>query len=456
MPSFDARFLTDRINFRLLNGGIREPGANLVLSALQQLVNMDSFEPMLKKSRGYDTDGANGMPWTSSGGNMNANTNPGVNLSSGVNYHSGPNPNPGHGFNLNAAGANPNPNPSANPNPAVNEVIPGPPQGGYPPAMGGGSYGGGSGGSYGGGSYGGGSYENGNHSTHFEGSGFQQQQQQGSNVNGNDLECRRYKTQDGCPYGVNCRFRHGPTDERETGNHNPSSGGKTKPCMKFFSTSGCPYGESCHFLHYVAGGITALGLAPVQTMPATTMAPPRKHSGPTVDPNAMVGSYKTRLCNRFNTPEGCRFGDKCHFAHGESDLRSSNNIRVSNRNGVPMQPASAMYDNGPPATVSNPAVFVDTNAYGNQAPTNAYGNPATTNAYGNSASTTAYGNSAVYSGNTFPSSQSYAEPTPPGVAANTTFVANYSMPVENSSQLAGVEGTMQAGPATGTNNVQVY
>jgi len=412
---------------------------------------MESFEPMLKKPRGYDTDGSNGMTWTSSssGGNINMNMNPGMNLSSGVNYQSGPNPNQGHGFNPNVAVANPNPNP--NPNPGVSEVIPGPPQGGYPPAMGGGSYGGsyggGSGGSYGGGSYGGGSYENGNHSNHFEGLGFQQQQRQGSNTNVGDLECRRYKTDDGCPYGLNCRYKHGPTDERDFNIQISSSGSKTKPCMKFFSTSGCPYGEGCHFSHYFVGGITAIGLAPVQTMPAATMAPPRKQSGPSVDPSATISGYKTRLCNRFNTEEGCRFGDKCHFAHGESDLRSLSNIRTSNRNGVPMQSAPAMYDNGPPATVSNPAGFVDTTAYGNSA---------STNAYGNSAATTAYGSSAVYSANTFPSSQSYAEPTPPGVAANTPFVANYNMPVENSSQLAGIEGTMQGGPVTGTNNVQVY
>ena len=34
-------------------------------------------------------------------------------------------------------------------------------------------------------------------------------------------------------------------------------------------------------------------------------------------------AVKTRLCNKFNTPEGCKFGDKCHFAHGEWDLGKS-------------------------------------------------------------------------------------------------------------------------------------
>lgn len=31
-------------------------------------------------------------------------------------------------------------------------------------------------------------------------------------------------------------------------------------------------------------------------------------------------TVKNRLCNKFNTAEGCKFGDKCHFAHGEWEL----------------------------------------------------------------------------------------------------------------------------------------
>lgn len=31
-------------------------------------------------------------------------------------------------------------------------------------------------------------------------------------------------------------------------------------------------------------------------------------------------AVKTRLCNKFNSPEGCKFGDKCRFAHGDWEL----------------------------------------------------------------------------------------------------------------------------------------
>ena len=34
--------------------------------------------------------------------------------------------------------------------------------------------------------------------------------------------------------------------------------------------------------------------------------------------------YKTALCKHFNTPQGCSYGEKCHFAHGEQELKHVN------------------------------------------------------------------------------------------------------------------------------------
>ena len=31
--------------------------------------------------------------------------------------------------------------------------------------------------------------------------------------------------------------------------------------------------------------------------------------------------YKTILCKHFNTPQGCSYGEKCQFAHGNNELR---------------------------------------------------------------------------------------------------------------------------------------
>ncbi|KAJ4977821.1 hypothetical protein NE237_008601 [Protea cynaroides] len=145
---------------------------------------------------------------------------------------------------------------------------------------------------------------------------------------GGDLECRRFNTPEGCPFGSNCKFRHVTADGRDLGPPGLSSGGRPKPCMKFFSTSGCPFGESCHFMHYVPGGLSALGLSPVVSLSAATSQ--RKQMGSNGDPSGAVSGYKTKLCNRYNTPEGCRFGDKCHFAHGESDLRPPNSQSLGN------------------------------------------------------------------------------------------------------------------------------
>lgn len=94
-------------------------------------------------------------------------------------------------------------------------------------------------------------------------------------------------------------------------------GSKSKPCTKFFSTSGCPFGEGCHFLHHVPGGFKAvsqmlnLGGAPV---------PPPRNVAPSYSDGPATPSGKTKICNKFNSPEGCKYGDKCHFAHGERQL----------------------------------------------------------------------------------------------------------------------------------------
>ncbi|KAL2940895.1 Zinc finger CCCH domain-containing protein 14 [Bienertia sinuspersici] len=97
-------------------------------------------------------------------------------------------------------------------------------------------------------------------------------------------------------------------------------GSKSKPCTKFFSTSGCPFGEGCHFLHYVPGGYKAvsqmLNLGGAQAPPPTrNVAMPASYPD-----NLATAGGKSKMCSKYNTQEGCRYGDKCHFAHGEWEL----------------------------------------------------------------------------------------------------------------------------------------
>ncbi|CAA0833442.1 Zinc finger CCCH domain-containing protein 36 [Striga hermonthica] len=96
-------------------------------------------------------------------------------------------------------------------------------------------------------------------------------------------------------------------------------GSKSKPCTKFFSTCGCPFGDGCHFLHYIPGGIKAvsqiLGNNPAMPPAARNPVPP-----PSFPDGSSPPAVKTRLCNRFASPEGCKYGDKCNFAHGDREL----------------------------------------------------------------------------------------------------------------------------------------
>ncbi|CAK9177409.1 unnamed protein product [Ilex paraguariensis] len=98
-------------------------------------------------------------------------------------------------------------------------------------------------------------------------------------------------------------------EEKET----TGVGSKSKPCTKFFSTSGCPFGEGCHFLHYVPG-YSAVGQMTNLGGPVGRNAMPQ---APFTDGPSPA---KTKLCNKINTPEGCKFGDKCRFAHSEMEL----------------------------------------------------------------------------------------------------------------------------------------
>ncbi|WVY92761.1 hypothetical protein V8G54_031849 [Vigna mungo] len=52
-----------------------------------------------------------------------------------------------------------------------------------------------------------------------------------------------------------------------------------------------------------------------------TAPPSRVVAAPLPVSNGSTPSaVKTHICNKFNTAKGCKFGDKCHFAHGEWEL----------------------------------------------------------------------------------------------------------------------------------------
>nr|XP_043609195.1 zinc finger CCCH domain-containing protein 14-like [Erigeron canadensis] len=120
---------------------------------------------------------------------------------------------------------------------------------------------------------------------------------------------RKRGRQDGGWNGAPKRHRDSSS---EMDSFTPGVGSKSKPCTKFFSTSGCPFGEGCHFLHYVPGGYSAVKQS------SNAGAPPGRK--PPMQQPFIDGPLKSKLCNRINTPEGCKFGDQCRFAHSELEL----------------------------------------------------------------------------------------------------------------------------------------
>lgn len=57
-----------------------------------------------------------------------------------------------------------------------------------------------------------------------------------------------------------------------------------------------------------------MNLTPIPPAARNMAAPPPMSNG---SANPVV---KTRMCNKYNSAEGCKFGEKCHFAHGEWEL----------------------------------------------------------------------------------------------------------------------------------------
>ncbi|XP_051118603.1 zinc finger CCCH domain-containing protein 14-like [Andrographis paniculata] len=107
--------------------------------------------------------------------------------------------------------------------------------------------------------------------------------------------------------------------KQESESFTPGIGSKSKPCTKFFSPSGCSFGEGCHFSHYIPGGIKAVTQM-LGTNPALPPTSRNSIASPSFPDGSSPPAVKTRLCSKFNTPEGCKFGDKCRFAHGQREL----------------------------------------------------------------------------------------------------------------------------------------
>ncbi|XP_015896943.2 zinc finger CCCH domain-containing protein 12 isoform X2 [Ziziphus jujuba] len=90
---------------------------------------------------------------------------------------------------------------------------------------------------------------------------------------------------------------------------------KGRHCKKFYTEEGCPYGDNCTFLHDEQSKnreSVAISLGPGGYGGAAAAA-----SGGT---NNKPSNWKTRICNKWELTGYCPFGSKCHFAHGVAEL----------------------------------------------------------------------------------------------------------------------------------------
>jgi hypothetical protein len=111
---------------------------------------------------------------------------------------------------------------------------------------------------------------------------------------------------------------------------------KGRHCKKFYTEEGCPYGDNCTFLHDeqsknresvaislgpggYGGGSGAGAGAGAGVGVGVGVGGGGEGGGGNAGSNAVnvkPSNWKTRICNKWELTGYCPFGNKCHFAHG--------------------------------------------------------------------------------------------------------------------------------------------
>lgn len=89
------------------------------------------------------------------------------------------------------------------------------------------------------------------------------------------------------------------------------------------SAGDCRFGDGCCFVHHFPGELHEADQDVAKKMNRLDLG------GDLAQAPASPATVKTRLCKNHDTPEGCKWGDRCHFAHGKDQL------------GTPMGPGSS-------------------------------------------------------------------------------------------------------------------
>lgn len=100
---------------------------------------------------------------------------------------------------------------------------------------------------------------------------------------------------------------------------------KGRHCKKFYTEEGCPYGDSCTFLHDEQSKnreSVAISLGPGGYSGGGGSSSGAGGNGSGNGSNSKPSNWKTRICNKWELTGYCPFGNKCHFAHGAAGMFS--------------------------------------------------------------------------------------------------------------------------------------
>ncbi|XP_006345349.1 zinc finger CCCH domain-containing protein 39-like [Solanum tuberosum] len=144
--------------------------------------------------------------------------------------------------------------------------------------------------------------------------------------------------------GENCTFAHGVEDlrnpppnwqdlicvkDREL-NEDQEKLHRMKICKIFYDGEECPYGYKCKFLHERPSKIntnmardreiSAICIKTTRNISDPSMIETSRHENDIV--RIEIPIYcKTKICIKWETTGQCPFHDRCHFAHGKSELQ---------------------------------------------------------------------------------------------------------------------------------------
>ncbi|KAK3235998.1 hypothetical protein CYMTET_53837 [Cymbomonas tetramitiformis] len=147
--------------------------------------------------------------------------------------------------------------------------------------------------------------------------------------------CTKFMATGACPYGMSCNFAHGEADLRQS-NHitDPDvlAARKQRLCNKHSTPQGCPYGDRCNFAHGAHELVTTGAKQVAAEGPRIPQVTTYAGAAPAVEAPgdmsqafnaggmAQPFNFKTKLCNKWQAGI-CPFGSKCHFAHGNIEIR---------------------------------------------------------------------------------------------------------------------------------------